>query len=75
MSGRGTTRGRNTGDAQWYINLVDNARLDHNYTVFATVVSGMDVVDAILEGDEIAEIKLVTRTPHAEHSLSQTGGL
>jgi cyclophilin family peptidyl-prolyl cis-trans isomerase/HEAT repeat protein len=58
-----STRGRNTGDAQWYVNLVDNARLDHNYTVFATVVSGMDVVDAILEGDEIAEIRLVTRMP------------
>ena len=58
-----STRGRNTGDAQWYVNLVDNARLDHNYTVFATVVGGMDVVDAILEGDTIAEIKLVTRLP------------
>jgi len=56
-----STRGRNTGDAQWYINLVDNARLDHNYTVFANVVGGMDVVDAILEGDEIAEIKLKLR--------------
>jgi cyclophilin family peptidyl-prolyl cis-trans isomerase len=53
------TRGHNTGDAQWYVNLVDNARLDHNYTVFATVVSGMDVVDAILEGDQIAEIRIV----------------
>jgi len=54
-----STRGRNTGDAQWYINLADNARLDHNYTVFANVVSGMDVVDAILEGDQIAEITIV----------------
>jgi cyclophilin family peptidyl-prolyl cis-trans isomerase len=72
-----STRGRNTGDAQWYVNLVDNARLDHNYTVFATVVSGMDVVDAILEGDEIAEIKLVTPiSPRVlMHSLSPIGGL
>lgn len=54
-----STRGRNTGDGQWYINLADNARLDHNYTVFATVVSGMDVVDAILEGDQIEKVKIV----------------
>jgi cyclophilin family peptidyl-prolyl cis-trans isomerase len=56
-----STRGRNTGDGQWYINLADNARLDHNYTVFATVLSGMDVVDGILEGDAIEEIKIVLR--------------
>jgi cyclophilin family peptidyl-prolyl cis-trans isomerase len=54
-----STRGRDTGDAQWYVNLADNARLDHNYTVFATVTSGMDVVDGVLEGDEIAEVRLV----------------
>lgn len=56
-----STRGRNTGDGQWYINLADNARLDHNYTVFAKVVSGMEAVDAILEGDTIADVKIVER--------------
>ncbi len=45
-----STRGRDTGDGQFYVNLVDNPRLDHNYTIFAQVVSGMDVVDALLEG-------------------------
>ncbi len=54
-----STRGRDTGDAQWYINLVDNARYDHNYTVFAVVTSGMDVVDGILEGDAIEEVRIV----------------
>ena len=54
-----STRGRDTGDAQWYINLADNARYDHNYTVFAFVQSGMDVVDAILEGDVIEEVRIV----------------
>ena len=29
------------------------------YTVFGTVVSGMEVVDAILEGDVITRIELV----------------
>lgn len=53
-----STRGRNTGDAQFFVNLLDNPRLDHEYTVFAEVVSGMDVVDAILEGDVIERIEL-----------------
>jgi cyclophilin family peptidyl-prolyl cis-trans isomerase/HEAT repeat protein len=45
-----STRGRDTGDAQFYFNTIDNIRLDHDYTVFADVVRGMDAVDRILEG-------------------------
>jgi len=33
--------------SQYFINLADNHRLDRRYTVFADVVTGMDVVDAI----------------------------
>jgi peptidyl-prolyl cis-trans isomerase B (cyclophilin B) len=54
-----STRGRDTGDAQWFINLVDNYRLDHDYTVFAKVVAGFDVVDRILEGDVMATVRIV----------------
>jgi cyclophilin family peptidyl-prolyl cis-trans isomerase len=54
-----STRGRDTGDAQWFINIVDNFRLDHEYTVFATIVSGMEVVDRILEGDVIESVRVV----------------
>jgi cyclophilin family peptidyl-prolyl cis-trans isomerase/HEAT repeat protein len=47
-----STRGRNTADAQFFINLVDNARLDGDYTVFGSVLPGdMPVVDRIQEGD------------------------
>lgn len=56
-----STRGRDTGDGQIFVNLVDNARLDHNYTVFAEVVEGMPVVDTILEGDVITRIELRER--------------
>jgi cyclophilin family peptidyl-prolyl cis-trans isomerase/HEAT repeat protein len=54
-----STRGRDTGDGQIYVNLVDNVRLDHDYTVLGVVTSGMDVVDAVLEGDVIerAEVR------------------
>lgn len=54
-----STRGRDTGDAQVFVNLVDNLRLDFNYTVFGRVTAGMEVVDAILEGDVIDRIDLV----------------
>jgi cyclophilin family peptidyl-prolyl cis-trans isomerase len=54
-----STRGRDTGDAQFYINLLDNRRLDPDYTVFARVcdVSG-GALDAIREGDTISKITL-----------------
>ena len=50
-----STRGRDTGDAQIFINLVDNARLDHEYTVFG-YVCGMSVVDGIHEGDRMKQL-------------------
>lgn len=64
MHARGTvgisTRGRDTGDAQIFINLVDNPRLDPDYTVFAAVVRGMDVVEGVLEGDVIDRVEIRT---------------
>ncbi len=39
--------GPNTGGSQFFINLVDNHRLDPKHPAFGRVVSGMDVVDAI----------------------------
>lgn len=56
-----STRGHDTGDAQWFVNLKDNARLGADYTAFAEVVEGMDVVDGVLEGDEIASIEVIER--------------
>jgi cyclophilin family peptidyl-prolyl cis-trans isomerase/HEAT repeat protein len=63
MQSRGTvgssTRGRGTGDGQFYVNLVDNPRLDHEYSIFGQVTSGMDVVDRLLEGDVIERVEVV----------------
>ncbi|HEY7699843.1 MAG TPA: peptidylprolyl isomerase, partial [Vicinamibacteria bacterium] len=53
-----STRGRDTGDSQIFVNLVDNFRLDHDYTVFARVVEGISNVDAIQEGDVIEQIAI-----------------
>jgi cyclophilin family peptidyl-prolyl cis-trans isomerase len=51
-----STRGHDTGDGQWFVNLRDNLRLGQQYTVFAEVIEGIEVVDGILEGDRIESI-------------------
>lgn len=56
-----STRGRDTGDAQIFVNTIDSPRLDHTYTVFGSVIAGMNVVDGILEGDVIQRVELVAR--------------
>ncbi len=52
-----STRGHDTGDAQWFVNLRDNLRLNGDYTVWGEVVEGIDVVDGVLEGDVIRSIR------------------
>lgn len=54
-----STRGHDTGDGQIFIDLVDNPRYDHTYTVFAQVLNGMEIVDRLMEGDIIDQIEIV----------------
>ncbi|MGI9629299.1 MAG: HEAT repeat domain-containing protein [Longimicrobiales bacterium] len=56
-----STRGRDTGDGQLFVNLVDNPRLDFNYTIYGEVVEGIRVVDRIQEGAVIRRARLVSR--------------
>jgi cyclophilin family peptidyl-prolyl cis-trans isomerase len=57
-----STRGRDTGDAQIFVNLVDNPRLDFEYTVFAHVSPDeMAAVDEIQEGARIRRIRVTAR--------------
>jgi cyclophilin family peptidyl-prolyl cis-trans isomerase/HEAT repeat protein len=51
-----STRGRDSGDGQIYVNLVDNPRLDHTYTVLGRIVEGMDVVDGLTPGAVVATV-------------------
>ena len=48
------TSGKDTGGSQFFINHGPNLHLDGNYTVFAMVESGMEVVDK-LEAEDIVE--------------------
>jgi peptidyl-prolyl cis-trans isomerase B (cyclophilin B) len=63
MHARGTVgisaRGRDTGDGQWFINLVDNPLLDHEFTLFGEITEGRDAAEAILEADRIASIRVL----------------
>ncbi len=58
-----STRGRDTGDAQIFFNLVDNFRLDRDYTVFAATRAGLDVMDRVQEGDVIDRIEIIRQPP------------
>lgn len=48
-----------TNGSQWCITLGDRSYLDGDYTVFGHVVTGMEVVNSIVQGDEIQKIKIV----------------
>jgi len=59
-----STRGRNTADAQFYVNLIDNSRLDQDYTVFASVFpADMPAIEAIEEGDVMRALSSVPCSP------------
>ena len=51
--------GPHTNTAQFYITLGDRSYLDGNYTLFGEVVRGMDVVNAIVQGDWIDHVRIV----------------
>jgi peptidyl-prolyl cis-trans isomerase B (cyclophilin B) len=54
--------GRNTGGSQFFIcHSRDNtAHLDKNHTVFGKVVEGLEVIDAIKEGDKMTKVVIGT---------------
>jgi len=53
--------GRNTGGSQFFIcHSRDNtSHLDRNHTCFGRVVEGLDVIDAIQQGDSIDSIEIL----------------
>lgn len=50
--------GKDTGGCQLFVSLVPTPHLDGRYTVFGSVVSGMEVVDLLEPGDKIVRARL-----------------
>jgi peptidylprolyl isomerase len=51
--------GPHTNGSQFYITLGDRSYLDGDYTVFGRVIQGMEVVEEIVQGDIVHEIRIV----------------
>lgn len=53
--------GRNTGGSQFFIchNRQNTKHLDRNHTCFGKVFEGLDVLDAIRQGDKIEKIVII----------------
>ena len=53
--------GRNTGGSQFFVchSRRNTAHLDRNHTCFGKVTEGLDVIDAISQGDSIYKIEII----------------
>jgi cyclophilin family peptidyl-prolyl cis-trans isomerase len=49
--------GKDTGGSQFFFTHTAQPHLDGRYTAFGEVTAGMEVVDALLEGDVILEVR------------------
>ena len=51
--------GPNTGGSQFFVCHSAQPHLDGGYTVFGQVEEGLEIVDAVQEGDKIERVELV----------------
>lgn len=49
--------GKDTGGSQFFVTLAPAPHLDGKYTAFGEVVKGQEVIDSLLEGDKILEVR------------------
>jgi peptidylprolyl isomerase len=66
--------GPHTNASQFYITLGDRSYLDHTYIVFGDVVSGMDIVMSVVQGDVVDSVRIVRVGTRAEtfHPTTQS---
>ncbi|MEI6245503.1 MAG: peptidylprolyl isomerase, partial [Acidobacteriota bacterium] len=55
------SNGHDLVNGQFFINLIDRPDLDHGYTVFGRIVSGIENADKILPGTRITRLTLTER--------------
>ena len=49
--------GPDTGGSQYFLTHSPQPHLDGHYTVFGRVVGGLDVLDRLVQGDRILEVR------------------
>jgi peptidyl-prolyl cis-trans isomerase B (cyclophilin B) len=54
--------GRDTGGSQFFICHSPQGHLDGQHTVFGKVVDGLEVVDAIRQGDRMEQVSVLTES-------------
>jgi cyclophilin family peptidyl-prolyl cis-trans isomerase/HEAT repeat protein len=64
--------GKDTGGSQFFVALSRQPHLDGHYTAFGEVVSGMEVLDLIEEGDEILDVEIEVKEPGTAGPTPQT---
>jgi len=64
--------GPHTNTCQFYVTLGDRSYLDGNYTLFGEVFSGMDVVNAVVQGDWVDHVRIVRVGEKAKAFKSDT---
>jgi cyclophilin family peptidyl-prolyl cis-trans isomerase len=50
--------GRDTGGSQFFFTHSPQPHLDGRYTVFGTIVEGLEVAQSLIEGDRMVRVKL-----------------
>ena len=55
----GVANGSDTGGSRFFITLSEQPRLDGTYTAFGRVVSGIETVDKLLQGDRILQVRVL----------------
>ena len=51
--------GKDTGGSQFFITHTPQPHLDGGYTVFGQVVEGMDLVDQVVQGEVIRQVRVL----------------
>jgi cyclophilin family peptidyl-prolyl cis-trans isomerase len=51
--------GKDTEGSQWFVTTGDYPHLNGRYTVFAEVLSGLDIVEKLTQDDKILKVNLI----------------
>ena len=59
--GLARTQDIDSGDSQFFFDLIENHQWDYKYCVFGKVIKGLDVMDSVKQGDKITSVKALSK--------------